>query len=71
MLELISNFVQECIPYQDAYCSLEEEAHARGFRRDDPERRHRLWALNAMRLRPPFRDPPPQPYANEYDVIMH
>ena len=72
MLELISNFVQACIPYQDAYWSMEEEAQARGFRRNDPERsRHRLWALNAMRLRPPFHDPPPPPYANEYDVLMH
>ena len=73
LLELISNFVQECIPYQDAYWSMEEEAQAaRGFRRNDPERsRHRLWALNAMRLRPPFHDPPPPPYANEYDVLMH
>ena len=70
MLALVTNFVQECTPYQLAHMGMEDEAKARGFRRDDPERRQGLWALNALGLRgPPVRVPPP-PYANEYDVVM-
>ena len=70
MLDLVANFVQDCVPYQDAHWDMEDEAKARVFRRDDPERRQGLWALNALGLRgPPVRVPPP-PYANEYDVVM-
>ena len=70
MRDLLENFVQECATYQDAHWHMEDAAKARGFRRDDPERRQGLWALNALGLRgPPVRVPPP-PYANQYAIIM-